>query len=63
MNILKKKKTNLRGKEISTHLHHTCTRIQKDAAFGFFGYFFIFVKIHDVGVIWQLSQLEEALFE
>ena len=48
---------------ISTHLYHTCTGIQKDAAFGFFGYFFIFVKIHDVGVIWQLSQLEVALFE
>lgn len=51
------------GKRISTHLHHTCTGIQKDAAFGFFGDLFIFVKIHDVGVIWQLGQLEVALFE
>ena len=56
-------KKTLREKEISTHLYHTCTGIQKDTAFGFFGYFFIFVKIHDVGLIWQLSQLEEALFE
>lgn len=48
---------------IPTHLHHTCTGIQKDAAFGFFGYFFIFVKIHDVGAIRQLSQLKVALFE
>lgn len=59
----KKKKKNQGGGGISTHLYHTCTGIQKDAAFGFFGYFFIFVKIHDVGVIWQLSQLEVALFE
>lgn len=58
-----KKKKAQGGGRISTHLYHTCTGIQKDAAFGFFGYFFIFVEIHDVGVIWQLGQLEVTFFE
>jgi hypothetical protein len=63
LNALCHEKKKPRGKGISTHLYHTCAGIQKDTAFGFFGYFFIFVKVHNIGVIWQLSQLEVALFE
>lgn len=51
------------GKRDFTYLYHTCAGIQKDAAFGLFGDLFVFVKVHNVGVIWQLSQLEVALFE
>lgn len=48
---------------IFTHLHHACAGIQKDAALGLFGYLLVFVKVHDVGVVRQLGQLEVALFE
>lgn len=51
------------GGVIFTHLHHACAGIQKDAALGLFGYLLVFVKVHDVGVVRQLGQLEVALFE
>lgn len=51
------------GKRDFTYLYHPCAGIQKDAAFGLFGDLFVFVKVHNVGVIWQLSQLKVALFE
>lgn len=51
------------GGVIFTHLHHACAGVQKYAALGLFGYLLVFVKVHDVGVVRQLGQLEVALFE
>lgn len=34
-----------------THLYHTSARVKEDAPFGLLGDLFIFVEVHDVGVI------------
>lgn len=40
------------------YLHHTSARVEEDAPFGLFGDLLVSVEVHDVGVIWQLGELE-----
>lgn len=40
------------------HLYHTGAGVEEDAPFGLFGDLLVSVEVHDVGVIWQLGELE-----
>lgn len=40
-------------------LDHSSAGVQEDAAFGFFRDLLVFVEVHDVGVVCQLSQLKK----
>lgn len=45
------------------HLYHTSARVKEDAPFGFLGDLFVFVEVHDVGVICQLGELKISPLE
>lgn len=40
------------------HLNHTSAGVQEDAPFGLLGDLLVSVEVHDVGVVWQLGELE-----
>lgn len=46
-----------------THLYHTSARVKEDAPFGLLGDLFVFVEVHDVGVIRQLGELKISPLE
>lgn len=46
-----------------THLYHTSARVKEDAPFGLLGDLFVFVEVHDVGVICQLGELKISPLE
>lgn len=46
-----------------TDLNHAGARVQKNTAFGFLWYFLIFIEVHDVRVVSQLSQLKISALE
>lgn len=43
---------------LDAHLYHTGAGVKEDAPFRLFGDLLVSVEVHDVGVIWQLRELE-----